>query len=195
MTTLIVATHNRHKTQELQQMANDLVIKDLHDIGQTVEIDETGTTLEENALLKAQYVYNKYGISCLADDTGLEIDCLHGAPGVFSARYAGEEKDPKKNMEKVLQRMKGCTNRKARFRTVIALVLDGKPHLFEGIVDGYILEAPCGNEGFGYDPIFRAEGTEISFAQMPLNQKNKISHRARAFEKFVQFLKNQTKNE
>jgi XTP/dITP diphosphohydrolase len=196
MITIIVATHNKNKTNEFREMiAGKYVIKDLHDLGFADEIPETGATLEENALLKALFLNGKLGENCLADDTGLEIECLDGAPGVFSARFAGEDKDPAKNIEKVLALMKGCDNRRARFRTVIALIFNGMPYQFEGVVEGRILEEPRGNGGFGYDPVFVADGTDLSFAEMPLEEKNKISHRARAFEGFMRFIEKEAGHE
>ncbi len=192
MKSLIIATHNKNKTIEFIQMGGDVFnISDLHDIGCEGEIPETGSTLEENALQKACFVHLNYGVNCLADDTGLEINALDGAPGVYSARFAGEEKSSVKNIQKVLELMRGQTDRRARFRTVIALIVDGEEHLFEGVVEGEILEHPQGTGGFGYDAIFKPIGCDQSFAEMALADKNKISHRGRAFDKFVQFVHNQ----
>ncbi len=192
MKDLLVATHNKHKTIEFKQMANGVFnIIDLYDAGCQDEIPETGATLEENALQKAKFVHDNFGFNCLADDTGLEIEALDGAPGVYSARFAGVEKDAAKNIQKVLSLMTGVNNRRARFRTVIALYFEGQEFLFEGIVTGEILEQPAGTGGFGYDAIFQPDGYSESFAQMSLPQKNKISHRARAFKKFSQFIHNQ----
>lgn len=186
---LVFATHNQHKLRELQQIIkNDIQLISLDDLNYSTEIEETGNTLVENALLKARFIYERYSISTFADDTGLEIDALNGAPGVYSARFAGEDKNAVNNMNKVLDLMKGLTNRKARFKTVIALVLNGKEFLFEGIVEGNILETPVGTNGFGYDPIFQPMGYSISFAQMDSETKNKISHRGKAVEKLVSFL-------
>lgn len=194
MRQILVATHNKNKTEEFRNKANGrFEVIDLTDIGYFEEIAETGTTLEDNALLKAKFVNETLGYDCIADDTGLEIECLDGAPGVYSARYAGPEKDSENNMAKVLELMKGCSNRKARFRTVIALVTNGESHLFEGVVNGTILNSPQGTMGFGYDPIFLPDGGEVSFAEMNLNEKNKISHRARAFENFYQYIALQSK--
>lgn len=186
---LVFATHNQHKLRELQQIIkNDIQLISLDDLNYSTEIEETGNTLVENALLKARFIYERYSISTFADDTGLEIDALNGAPGVYSARFAGEDKNAVNNMNKVLDLMKGITNRKARFKTVIALFLNGKEFLFEGVVEGNILETPVGTNGFGYDPIFQPMGYSISFAQMDSETKNKISHRGKAVEKLVSFL-------
>ena len=160
----------------------------LKDIGCAEDIPETNPTLEGNASQKAFYVYDKYGYNCFADDTGLEIEALNGEPGVYSARYAGEEKSAEANMQKVLGNMKEINQRKARFRTVISLVIDGKEEQMEGIVDGHILEEKKGDEGFGYDPIFQPDGYDQSFAEMELTEKNKISHRGRAVQKLVAYL-------
>ena len=160
----------------------------LQELGDEEDIIEDGTTLEANALIKAREVLRRYHADCFSDDTGLEVRALGGAPGVYSARYAGEEHDAKKNMEKLLQEMEGVEDRRARFRTVIALICQGEEHLFEGIVEGEILLAPSGSEGFGYDPIFRPIGSDVSFAEMRPNEKNSISHRARALEALASFL-------
>lgn len=186
---LVFATHNQHKLRELQQIIKtDIQLISLDDLNYSTEIEETGNTLVENALLKARFVYERYSISTFADDTGLEIDALNGAPGVYSARFAGEDKSAINNMNKVLDLMSGLTNRTARFKTVIALVLNGKEFLFEGAVEGNILETPVGTNGFGYDPIFQPMGYSISFAQMDPETKNRISHRGKAVEKLVNFL-------
>jgi XTP/dITP diphosphohydrolase len=166
----------------------------LDDIGCQEAIPETAETLEGNARIKAAHVWEKYGYHCFADDTGLEVEALGGAPGVYSARYAGEDADAMANMEKLLGKLEGSRERGARFRTVIALVLDGSYHFFEGIVSGEILEQPKGNEGFGYDPVFRPAGYQGSFAQMPPADKNRISHRGRAFEKLTAFLREGSPN-
>jgi XTP/dITP diphosphohydrolase len=163
----------------------------LKDIGCDVDIPETGTTLEENALQKAQYVYDHYHIDCFADDTGLEVDALDGAPGVYSARYAGGEgHDSEANMTKLLHELGENNNRKARFRTVIALILQGQVHEFEGIVNGEIIRERRGGEGFGYDPIFQPDGYDETFAELGNDIKNTISHRARATQKLCTFLMN-----
>jgi XTP/dITP diphosphohydrolase len=188
---LIFATNNRNKSLEIDKLVGDgWNIKSLPDIGFHEEIPETGDTLKDNALQKARHIYKLMGTNCFADDTGLEINVLNGAPGVFSARYAGQEKDSKKNMQKVLDKMQGINDRKARFRTVIALIIDGKEQFFEGIVEGTILHAPAGKGGFGYDPIFQPDKSNVSFAQMSLSEKNIISHRGIAVRKLVDYLRN-----
>ena len=187
---LVFATNNQHKLRELQQiLGNSIELLSLQDIGCTDEVPENQETLEGNASEKAFYIYNKFGYNCFADDTGLEIEALDGAPGVDSARYAGEEKSSASNMTKVLREMGNTDERKARFRTVISLVIDGQEKQFEGIVDGEILRAQQGEAGFGYDPIFSPEGFDESFADMSAEAKNKISHRGRAVEKLVDYLK------
>jgi XTP/dITP diphosphohydrolase len=186
---LIFATNNPNKVKEVAALLRDnIVLKPLAETGITEDIPEEADTLEGNALQKARYVFERTGKDCFADDTGLEIEALDGAPGVISARYAGEHCSPDDNMDKVLSELKGSENRKANFRTVIALILDGKEHLFEGAVDGKILESQSGAQGFGYDPIFLPNGFELSFAEMELSEKNKISHRGRAVKKLAQFL-------
>jgi XTP/dITP diphosphohydrolase len=186
---LVFATNNKHKIQEIQHfLDNHFHLVSLDDIGCREELPEEQDTLEGNAAQKAWYLYNKFGKNCFADDTGLEIDALDGEPGVYSARYAGEKKSADDNIEKVLHKLSKIKNRKARFRTVISLVLNGIEYHFEGIVDGQILEGRRGGEGFGYDPIFKPDESEFSFAEMPLSEKNKISHRARAMTKLVEFL-------
>ncbi len=187
---LIFATNNLHKLSEIQAIiGDDFAIKSLQQIGCTEDIPETAPTLEGNALIKAQYVFNKFGKNCFADDTGLEIVSLDGRPGVFSARYATDGHDFEANIDKVLEELSGVKNRKARFRTVIALIIEGSVLYFEGIVDGEIITERKGIKGFGYDPVFLPEGYEQTFAEMPLADKNKISHRARAVSKLVEFLK------
>ena len=189
MKTLVFATNNQHKLAEMRRlMEGRYEVLGLSDIGCADDIPETGATLEENAVIKAQWVKEHYGYDCFADDTGLEVDALHGAPGVLSARYAGEGHDSEANMAKLLAAMGGMDNRKARFRTVICLLHDGKKMLFEGIVAGCILETPRGDGGFGYDPIFRPEGWKISFAEATADQKNAISHRGRATSKLLEYL-------
>ena len=186
---IIFATHNQFKLKELQQLLNEKVtLLSLTDLGIFDEIEETGKTLIDNALIKAKTIYDKCGKNVFADDTGLEIEALNGAPGVLSARFAGEEKNAAKNIEKVLTLMKNKKNRNACFKTVIALILEGNTHFFEGIVEGKILEKPAGHNGFGYDPIFVPKGYDISFAQMDSNIKNSISHRGLAVEKLIKFL-------
>ncbi len=189
MTNLVFATNNRHKVDEVNHKLNGLFsIETLQEIGCDEDIPETADTLEGNALQKARYLYEKYGCNCFADDTGLEVEALDNAPGVYSARYAGEAKNADANMTKLLSELSGKTNRKARFRTVIALILDGKEYLFEGIVDGQILEKRQGDEGFGYDPIFLPAGYGKSFAELSITEKNAISHRGRAVDKLLAFL-------
>ena len=185
---LVFATNNRHKIEEIQSLlGNDFVVKGLKDIGCDVDIPETANTFEGNALQKAQFVYEHYKVPCFSDDTGLEIEALNGEPGVYSARYAGEEKNSEKNMQKVLEKLQGVTNRQAQFRTVIAYV-DGKNnYFFEGIVRGTILDHKRGDKGFGYDPIFVPEGRTETFAELDMAVKNSMSHRGRAMEKFIAF--------
>jgi len=186
---LVFATNNKHKLYEVQHLLGEkIVLQSLKDIGCDEDIPEDFDTLEENAQQKAEFIYNKYGINCFADDTGLEIEELNYEPGVLSARYAGELKDSEENIKKVLKNLSDKNNRKARFRTVISLILNGEIYSFEGIVNGEILKEKHGYDGFGYDPIFQPDGYNQSFAEMPLSEKNKISHRAVATNKLVQFL-------
>ena len=191
MRKLVFATNNDHKLRELRQiLPSEFELLSLNDIGCFEEIPETGPTLEVNANQKSFYIWNKYGINCFADDTGLEIEALFNEPGVFSARYAGEDKSADANMTKVLEKLGNQTNRKARFRCVISLVIEGVENQFEGIVDGKILSEKQGKDGFGYDPIFMPDGFAHSFAQMSSNEKNQISHRGRAVELLVDYLRN-----
>ena len=186
---LVFAANNAHKLEEIREMAGgQYEIVSLKEIGCQEEIPEEQDTLEGNALQKARFVKERYGADCFADDTGLEIAALGGEPGVRSARYAGEGHDSEANMRKVLAKMEGVDDRRARFRTVIALILDGEEHLFEGEVRGEILREKHGAEGFGYDPIFRPEGFAESFAEMSLDAKNAISHRGRATRALIRFL-------
>lgn len=188
---LVFATNNRHKLEEIQNLlGNKIKLLSLKDISFFEEIPEDYDTLKENAQQKAWYIYDRYKLNCFADDTGLEIDYLNGAPGVLSARYAGESCSFEDNIVKTLKELDGVENRKARFRTVISLILDGKEHYFEGAVDGEILAEKQGDSGFGYDPIFRPVGFDKSFAEMDMDEKNKISHRGRAAQKLVDFLLN-----
>ena len=188
MRELVFATNNLHKAKEVQSKVKDAFkILNLEQIGCTEDIAETGLTLEENASIKSKYVYENYHKDCFGDDTGLEIEALNHEPGVFSARYSGE-RDPIKNMDLVLQKMDGITNRKARFRTVISLIINKQEILFEGIVNGKIRTTASGTEGFGYDPIFEPEGYDITFAEMGMEEKNAISHRGRAMEKLIAHL-------
>lgn len=178
---LVFATNNKHKLEEMRAILGGKVeLLSLADIDCHDDIPETADTLEGNALIKARYIYDKYGCSCFADDTGLEVDVLGGEPGVYSARYAGENNDSEANMRKLLQNLTGKSERSAQFRTVIALIIEGEEFLFDGIVRGRISEERMGSAGFGYDPIFVPDGYEESFAQMAAEQKNAISHRSRA---------------
>jgi XTP/dITP diphosphohydrolase len=192
MQQLVFATANRHKLEEVQAMLpGDLQIKSLSDIGFTGDIPETEATLEGNALQKVRYIHERYGMPCFADDTGLEVEALDGAPGVYSARYAGaegsQEVRARANMTRLLHELAGKANRNARFRTVIACIdADNKEHLFEGVVNGSIIEDAIGSEGFGYDPVFIPDGYDITYAQMMLCEKSLISHRAKAFQKFAE---------
>ena len=187
---IVFATNNQHKLKELQAiLGNEFHLLSLNDIGCEEEIPEEQETLEGNASQKSYFIYNKYGYNCFADDTGLEIEALNGEPGVYSARYAGEEKSAEANMKKVLDKMAKINDRKARFRTVISLILNGEEQLFDGIVHGIILKEKRGEAGFGYDPIFQPDSFDQSFAEMDLSEKNKISHRGRAVQKLVNCLK------
>lgn len=189
---IVFATNNKHKLDEIRKITEGKIeILSLSDIHCHDEIPETGTTLEENALIKAQFIKNKFGFDCFADDTGLEVDALGGAPGVYSARYAGEAGNPEDNMKKMLREMQGEKSRKAGFRTVIALLLNGEQHLFEGEIRGEIIEEKRGNAGFGYDPIFMPDGYSQTFAELGDDVKNTISHRAIATQKLVEFLLSQ----
>lgn len=188
---LVFATHNDHKLKEVQQLLPDSIeLLSLHDIGCFDEIPETGATLEENAKIKADFVTQTYGFNCFSDDTGLLIDALDGRPGVFSARYAGEGKNAQDNMVKVLKELEGQTDRNAHFKTVIHLNWNGEPYVFEGIVEGEITHTQYGEGGFGYDPIFKPLGYERTFGELPPETKNVISHRGKAVQKLVAFLKN-----
>lgn len=202
---IVFATNNQHKLSEIRNIfGNQLEVVSLADIGCHEDIPETGTTLQENAFQKAEYIFRKYGLSCFADDTGLEVDALDGAPGVYSARYAGGEgHDSEANMNKLLAELGQNNNRKARFRTVIALILKDKMPdnpsetelqkaaiFFEGIVNGRIAYEKSGSEGFGYDPIFIPDGYELSFAELGIDIKNQISHRARAVNQLADYFKN-----
>ena len=189
MHTFIFATNNRHKVDEIRQsVGNDINIITLQEAGINIDIPEPYDTLEENSKEKARVIYELTKQNCFSEDTGLEVFALNNEPGVKSARYAGEDANAAKNMEKLLLNMKGVENRKARFRTVITLVLQGEYHFFEGICEGYILNEPIGSEGFGYDPVFVPNGYSQSFAQLGADQKNKISHRALAVNKLIQYL-------
>ena len=186
---IVFATNNQNKLREINHiLGNSFQLLSLSDLKIEDDIPENEPTLEGNALHKARYIYRIVKMDVFADDTGLEIDTLNGKPGVHSARFAGESKDSNANIEKVLALLGSSTDRSARFRTVIALVADGKEFLFEGTVEGRIINEKRGNEGFGYDPVFVPEGSDKTFAEMPLSEKNLISHRARAFEKLRKFL-------
>jgi len=191
MNNVIFATANKNKLAEIEaMMPENIKIISLSDIGFTDDIAETEDTLEGNALLKARHIHKRYNLPCFADDTGLETEVLNGAPGVYSARYAGVEGSmevrAKANIDKLLRELSEKTNRKARFRTVIAYIdAENQEHLFEGVVNGTIIEKAIGSEGFGYDPVFMPDGYNITFAQMPLSEKNLLSHRAMAIKKFV----------
>ena len=187
---MVVATNNAHKLKEIAAiLGQEIELLSLKDIQCYADIPETADTLEGNARQKAMYIYENYGMDCFADDTGLEVEALGGAPGVFSARYAGDGHDSEANMQKLLKELAGKENRKAQFRTVICLIRTGKEHLFEGIVKGEIIQEKRGGAGFGYDPIFVPEGYDLTFAELGDDVKNTISHRARAVEKLCQFLK------
>ncbi|MBQ8423539.1 MAG: non-canonical purine NTP diphosphatase [Coprobacter sp.] len=189
MKKLVFATNNAHKLDEVRKILGEsFEILAMEQIGCHDDIAETALTFEGNALIKARYIKEKYGYDCFADDSGLEITALGGEPGVFSARYAGEAHNSEKNMEKVLTQLQGIDNRSARFRTVIALVADGEEHIFEGEIAGRIIDERRGKGGFGYDPIFVPEGSELTFAEMGDEMKNSISHRARAMKKLVEYL-------
>lgn len=186
---LVFATNNKHKVREISDLLdNNFRILGLADLNITEEIPEEAETLEENALFKARYVHDKTGFNVFADDTGLEVTALGGAPGVYSARYAGENKSFDDNIEKLLREMQNASDRSARFRTVIALILDGSEFLFEGTVEGEITRERRGDGGFGYDPVFLATGYDRTFAEMPLGEKNLISHRAKAMKQLLEFL-------
>jgi len=188
---IVFATHNKHKKEEAAAiLGSHWELLALPDIGCLTDIPETADTLKGNALQKAQYVFQHYHTDCFADDTGLEIEALDGRPGVYSARYAGDGCSYSDNVQKVLREMQGLTNRKACFKTVVALILDGKEYYFEGRVDGQMLTEPRGIAGFGYDPIFLPDGYDQSFAEMDASVKNSISHRGRAMRKLVEFLNN-----
>lgn len=187
------ATHNQNKVDELRKLVGkNLEILSLSDLGGVDEIEETGTTLKENALLKAQYVFDTYAITCFADDTGLEVDTLNGSPGVYSARFAGVPANNEKNIDKLLGLLLNQRNKQARFRTVIALVSDTEQHFFEGVVEGEIVGQRKGSNGFGYDSVFLPNHYDRTFAEMDMEAKNLISHRAQAVKKLTDFLKQST---
>ena len=187
---LVFATNNKHKLDEVRAIVGDRVeVLSLNDIDCHDDIPETADTLQGNALIKARHIYEKYGLDCFADDTGLEVEALGGAPGVYSARYAGEECDSEANMRKLLENLTGKSNRNAQFRTVIALIINGEEMLFNGIVKGTIATEKKGDSGFGYDPVFIPEGHSESFAQMSSEMKNSMSHRFRATKELGDYLK------
>ena len=188
---LVFASANENKVLEVEhKLGGDIRLKSLRAIGCNEDIPETGETLEENARMKARYVWDNYKVDCFADDTGLEVDALDGAPGVYSARYAGPQRNSEQNMDLLLTNLHGKSNRKAQFRTVICLIRGGEEFLFEGVVRGEIMEQRQGTDGFGYDPIFRPEGANVTFAEMTMDMKNTISHRGRAIALLSHFLKN-----
>ncbi|TFV96288.1 non-canonical purine NTP diphosphatase [Algoriphagus kandeliae] len=184
------ATNNPKKIEEVKAALEGKVeIVSLREIGCQEELPETGDTLDHNAFQKARYVKDHYGVDCFADDTGLEVDALQGAPGVYSGRYAGEPRSDERNVDLLLKNMEGKPNRKAQFRTVIALILEGEEYSFEGVAKGEIIEQRRGSQGFGYDPVFVPEGKSETFAELSLEEKNKISHRGKAVAQLVDFLK------
>ena len=186
---LYFATNNLHKVAEVQKiLIGDFEILSLKDLGNTIEIPETGDTLEENSRLKVRYLYDTYGLDCFADDTGLEVEALGGAPGVHSARYAGTPGDDRKNVDMLLENLKNAADRNARFRTVITLITDGREKQFKGVVNGKIINERRGNSGFGYDPVFVPNGYVTTFAEMAEEEKNRISHRGISIRKFADFL-------
>jgi XTP/dITP diphosphohydrolase len=191
MKELVFATNNRHKLEEVEaKLQGKLKLLTLDDIGCLDDIEESGSTFKANASIKSRYIFQKYNLNCFGDDSGLEIDALNGDPGVYSARYAGEHGNHAANIKKVLDNLQGETNRKARFRTVISLIWNGSEHFFDGTVEGTIRTTPSGTDGFGYDPIFEPDGYAVTFAQMTMDEKNKISHRAKAMEQLIAFLSN-----
>lgn len=185
---LIFATNNQHKLEEVQQLiGSKFHLKSLADIHCWDDIPETGTTFEENAGQKSRYIFDRFALNCFADDSGLEVDALNNEPGIYSARYSGT-RDSEQNLHLVLEKLGNSTNRKARFVTVISLLMDGKEYLFEGTIKGQIAHKPSGKKGFGYDPIFIPDGYAITFADLDSSEKNRISHRARAMQKLIEFL-------
>ncbi|QZE13882.1 non-canonical purine NTP diphosphatase [Halosquirtibacter laminarini] len=192
---IIFATHNPNKLREIQQMVGaSYVVLGLEDIQCHDEIEETETTLEGNALIKSNYIHENFHVNCFSDDTGLEVEALDGAPGVYSARYAGPDCNAEDNMDKLLKNLGSIENRKAQFRTVISLILEDQKYLFEGVVKGTITKERSGSDGFGYDPIFMPEGYNKTFSEMSSDEKNLISHRGVAVRKLIAFLKNYHSN-
>jgi XTP/dITP diphosphohydrolase len=193
MQQLVFATNNAHKLEEVQAKAsNKIKLLSLDDINCHDDIAETGLTFNENASIKSRYIYQKYQLNCFGDDSGLEIEALNNEPGIYSARYAGTHGNHQANMDKVLDKLKRAANRRARFRTVISLMWNGSEHFFEGTVEGTIPTELCGTAGFGYDPIFEPDGYNITFAEMSMDEKNRISHRGRAVDQLIEFLQAQT---
>ncbi|MDB5285274.1 MAG: non-canonical purine diphosphatase [Mucilaginibacter sp.] len=189
MQQLVFATNNRHKLEEVAAKLNGKIkLLSLDDIGCHADIAETGISFAANASIKSRYIYDQYQLNCFGDDSGLEIEALNNEPGIYSARYAGEHGNHQANIAKVLDKLKGSDNRRARFCTVISLIWDGEEKLFEGIVEGTIRKELSGADGFGYDPIFEPDGYNITFAQMSMNEKNSISHRGRAMDQLIAFL-------
>lgn len=190
---LVFATNNKHKLEEVSaKLGGRIQLLTLNDIGCTEDIEETGSTFSENASIKSRYIYEKYGLNCFGDDSGLEVEALNNEPGVYSARYAGEHGNHHANNYKLLQDMAGFKNRRARFVTIISLMWEGTEHFFEGTIEGTIREERSGSEGFGYDPLFQPDGFDVTFAEMSLHEKNKLSHRGKAVEKLVEFFKHTT---
>ncbi|MGV3706799.1 MAG: RdgB/HAM1 family non-canonical purine NTP pyrophosphatase [Arcticibacter sp.] len=191
MRALVFATNNKHKLEEVQALIGDkFQLKTLGEIGCLDEIPETGTTFRENASQKSHYIWDRFNMNCFSDDSGLEVDALNGEPGVYSAHYSGS-RDWEENLQLVLDKMTGMKDRSARFKCIISIILDGNEHFFEGTVEGEITESRSGSAGFGYDPIFKPQGYEVSFAEMSAEEKNRISHRAQAVSKLVEFLNKQ----
>lgn len=185
---LIFATNNQHKLEEVQQLiGSKFHLKSLADIHCSDDIPETGTSFEENAGQKSRYIFDRFTLNCFADDSGLEVEALNNEPGIYSARYSGA-RDNEQNLHLVLEKLGNSTNRKARFVTVISLLMDGKEHLFKGTINGQIAHKPSGKKGFGYDPIFIPDGYAITFADLDSSEKNRISHRAKAMQKLIKFL-------
>jgi XTP/dITP diphosphohydrolase len=186
---LVFATNNQHKLEEVSaKLGGRIKLLTLNDIGCHEDIEETGATFSENASIKSRYIYEKYGLNCFGDDSGLEVDVLNGEPGVYSARYAGEHGNHGANNDKLLKNLEGIENRAARFVTIIFLIWEGNEYFFEGTVEGTIRHERAGVQGFGYDPVFQPDGFDITFAEMSLEEKNQLSHRAKAVEKLVEFL-------
>ncbi|MBS1529481.1 MAG: non-canonical purine NTP diphosphatase [Bacteroidetes bacterium] len=187
---LVFATNNKHKLEEVSaKLGGKIDLLTLNAIGCTEDIEETGATFSENASIKSRYIYGKYGLNCFGDDSGLEVEALNNEPGVYSARYAGEHGNHRANNYKLLENLAGIRNRRARFVTIISLMWEGNEYFFEGSVEGTIREALSGKEGFGYDPLFQPDGFDVTFAEMSLEEKNKLSHRGKAVEKLAEFLK------